>query len=108
MGVGQHVGVQANVVNVATGKEQTTNDFRFTLCTDQNIPLTRKVVPKTYKGLCSSIVLPSPSALCTVYIDTPYTEAMQWLEGRRALEMGAEIRMLRYAADAPGLADPGR
>ena len=33
------------------------------------------------------------------------TEAMQWLEGRRALEMGAEIRMLRYAVGAPGLGE---
>ncbi|CCM02110.1 uncharacterized protein FIBRA_04187 [Fibroporia radiculosa] len=66
-----HVGVQANVVDVSTGKEQTTNDFRFTWCTDRSIPLTRKVVPKTYK------------------------EAMLWLEGRRALDMGAEIRGLR-------------
>ena len=30
---------------------------------------------------------------------------MQWLEGRRALEMGAEIRMLRYAVGAPGLGE---
>ncbi|TFY55934.1 hypothetical protein EVJ58_g7937 [Rhodofomes roseus] len=74
-----HVVVQANVVDVATGKEQTTNDFRFTWCTDHNIPVTRKVVPKTYK------------------------EAMLWLEGRRALEMGAEIRTLRYAAGGPGI-----
>jgi len=66
-----HVGVQANVVDVATGKEQTTNDFRFTWCTDGAKPLTRNVVPKTYK------------------------EAMLWLEGRRALDMGAEIRGLR-------------
>ena len=36
---------------------------------------------------------------------THLTEAMQWLEGRRALEMGAEIRMLRYAAGAPGLGE---
>ncbi|PCH43033.1 Thioesterase/thiol ester dehydrase-isomerase [Wolfiporia cocos MD-104 SS10] len=66
-----HVGVQANVVDVATGKEQTTNDFRFTWATDDAKPLTRRVVPKTYK------------------------EAMLWLEGRRALDMGAEIRGMR-------------
>ncbi|KZT05215.1 Thioesterase/thiol ester dehydrase-isomerase [Laetiporus sulphureus 93-53] len=65
-----HVGVQANVVDVATGKEQTTNDFRFTWCTDYQLPLKRKVVPKTYK------------------------EAMLWLEGKRALDMGAQIRGL--------------
>ena len=46
----QHVGVKANVVDIRTGMEQMTNDFRFTWCTDHNISLTRKVVPKTYKG----------------------------------------------------------
>jgi len=66
-----HVRVQANVVDVKTGFEQTTNDFRFTWCCDEKLALPRKVVPKTYK------------------------EAMLWLEGRRALEMGAEIRGLR-------------
>lgn len=66
-----HVGVQANVVDVATGREETTNDFRFTWCVDGGKPLARRVVPKTYK------------------------EAMLWLEGRRALDLGAEIRTLR-------------
>lgn len=28
--------------------------------------------------------------------DTPITEAMWWVEGRRALELGAEIRQLRH------------
>jgi len=66
----QHVGVQANVVDVKTGSwcslydsqppnewditypgfEQTTNNFRFTWCRDGSEPLSRKVVPKTYKG----------------------------------------------------------
>ncbi|KAK7440049.1 hypothetical protein VKT23_017300 [Stygiomarasmius scandens] len=64
-----HIGVTANVVDVKTGSEQTTNDFRFTWAKDD--PSQRKVVPKTYK------------------------EAMLWLEGRRALEMGDEIRGLR-------------
>ncbi|KAG6837783.1 hypothetical protein H0H93_001710 [Arthromyces matolae] len=68
-----HVGVKANVVDVKTGSEQTTNDFRLTWCRDEGdhegIP--RKVVPKTYR------------------------EAMLWLEGSRALELGAEIRGLR-------------
>lgn len=70
-----HVGVQANVVDVKTGFEQTTNDFRFTWCREGDEALPRKVVPKTYK------------------------EAMMWLEGRRALEMGAEIRELRRRSD---------
>ncbi|PPQ69355.1 hypothetical protein CVT25_004747 [Psilocybe cyanescens] len=68
-----HVGVKANVVDVKTGQEQTTNDFRFTWCQDTETasPDLRKVVPKTYK------------------------EAMLWLEGKRAIELGAEIRGLR-------------
>ncbi|KAF9529036.1 HotDog domain-containing protein [Crepidotus variabilis] len=65
-----HVGVRANVVDVKTGEEQTTNEFRFTWSQEfgkhsQNL---RTVVPKTYK------------------------EAMLWLEGKRALALGAEIR----------------
>jgi len=66
-----HVGVQANVVDAKTGLEQATNDFRFTWCREGHEALQRKLVPKTYK------------------------EAMLWLEGKRALEMGANIRELR-------------
>jgi acyl-coenzyme A thioesterase 9 len=32
------------------GFEQTTNNFRLTWCRDGSDPLSRKVVPKTYKG----------------------------------------------------------
>ncbi|KIJ60477.1 hypothetical protein HYDPIDRAFT_139201 [Hydnomerulius pinastri MD-312] len=68
-----HVRVQANVVDVQTGHEETTNDFRFTWAKDPDSAgrpgvLTRKIVPRTYQ------------------------EAMLWLEGKRALEMGAQIR----------------
>ncbi|KAJ7353549.1 Thioesterase/thiol ester dehydrase-isomerase [Mycena albidolilacea] len=68
-----HVAVTANVVDVQTGNESTTNEFRFTWCRDDSassVPR-RQIVPKTYK------------------------EAMLWLEGKRALEMGDEIRGLR-------------
>lgn len=83
------MGVQANVVDVATGSEETTNDFRFTYCTDQGRQSKRKIVPKTYKGvsiqhLCVSQLMPCG-----------FAEAMLWLEGRRALDMGSEIRLLR-------------
>jgi hypothetical protein len=47
----QHVGVQANVVEVRTGREQTTNDFRFTWYPDDGAPVLRQVVPKTYQGM---------------------------------------------------------
>ncbi|TFK17460.1 Thioesterase/thiol ester dehydrase-isomerase [Coprinopsis marcescibilis] len=66
-----HVGVKANVVDVKTGSEQMTNDFRFTWYQDQehmSSSIPRQVVPKTYQ------------------------EAMLWLEGKRALELGAQIR----------------
>ncbi|KAI1790562.1 Thioesterase/thiol ester dehydrase-isomerase [Ganoderma leucocontextum] len=66
-----HVWVHADVVNLETGTEQRTNDFRFTWCRETGPPLKRIVVPKTYG------------------------DAMQWVEGRRALEMGSEIRKLR-------------
>ncbi|KAJ7468589.1 Thioesterase/thiol ester dehydrase-isomerase [Mycena latifolia] len=66
-----HVAVTANVVDVETGSERTTNEFRFTWCRDDSPATSRKVVPKTYK------------------------EAMLWLEGKRALELGDEIRGLR-------------
>ncbi|KAK7035389.1 hypothetical protein VNI00_011920 [Paramarasmius palmivorus] len=70
-----HVGVKANVVNIKTGSEQTTNDFRFTWCKEHGEE-TRKVVPKTYQ------------------------EAMLWLEGRRALEIDEAFRGLRVKTRA--------
>ncbi|KAF9456390.1 Thioesterase/thiol ester dehydrase-isomerase [Collybia nuda] len=66
-----HVGVKANVVDIGTGSEQTTNDFRFTWYREKADAVHRRVVPKTYQ------------------------EAMLWLEGKRALELGAKIRGLR-------------
>ncbi|KAF8556736.1 Thioesterase/thiol ester dehydrase-isomerase [Imleria badia] len=63
-----HVRVQANVVDVKTGREETTNDFRFTFAKDDGCHGMPRIVPKTYQ------------------------EAMLWLEGKRALEMGIQIR----------------
>ncbi|KAF9784706.1 Thioesterase/thiol ester dehydrase-isomerase [Thelephora terrestris] len=57
-----HVRVEANVVDVSTGLEETTNDFRFTWVVEDGPPLSRNVVPKTYE------------------------ESMLWLEGRRSLD----------------------
>lgn len=88
----QHVGVQANVVDVATGKEQTTNDFRFTWCRDHGDLLSRKVVPRTYKGMLCCMCHKD----CQLIV-AQTTEAMLWLEGKRALQMGAEIRGIRTA-----------
>ena len=48
----QHVGVTANVVDVRTGKEETTNEFRFTWSREDGAPLNRTVVPRTYGGAC--------------------------------------------------------
>jgi hypothetical protein len=52
----QHVGVQANVVEVRTGREQTTNDFRFTWYPDDGAAVVRQVVPKTYQGMGERIL----------------------------------------------------
>lgn len=83
--------VQANVVDPLTGAEQKTNDFRFTWCDDGGEPLQRVVVPQTYAGMTSISV--------SVCFETPTNgelqESMRWIEGRRALEMGARIRGLR-------------
>ncbi|KAF7297175.1 hypothetical protein MIND_00950600 [Mycena indigotica] len=76
-----HIGVIANVVDVDTGEERTTNEFRFTWCRDDpadKVPK-RKIVPRTYK------------------------EAMLWLEGKRALELADEIRGLRTKDAASGV-----
>jgi acyl-coenzyme A thioesterase 9 len=77
------------------GLEQTTNDFRFTWCPEGREEASpRKVVPKTYKG---------KRQRCTIAIHAlpmlHFPEAMLWLEGKRALEMGAEIRELRSQPD---------
>ncbi|EJD38364.1 Thioesterase/thiol ester dehydrase-isomerase [Auricularia subglabra TFB-10046 SS5] len=68
-----HVRVQADVLDITTGSAQMTNDFRFTWCVDGGDPIARTVVPQTYQ------------------------EAMMWLEGRRDLAVGDEIRGLRRA-----------
>ncbi|KAL5524920.1 hypothetical protein ACEPAF_8789 [Sanghuangporus sanghuang] len=64
-----HVFVKANVIDVKTGTEQHTNDFKFTWgeIDPESEPLRRMVVPQTY------------------------AESMKWIEGRRALEYGAQI-----------------
>ncbi|CAE6502847.1 unnamed protein product, partial [Rhizoctonia solani] len=66
-----HVQVQAEVIDPATGEDNLTNTFRFTWVREDGPPLQRLVVPRTY------------------------SDAMQWLEGKRALDTGAEIRALR-------------
>ena len=50
----KHVSVQANVVDVATGSEQHTNEFKFTWGEQQGEPLRRMVVPQTYAGTLAS------------------------------------------------------
>ena len=60
-------------MDTRTGTEQLTNDFRFTWCREDGEPLKRMVVPMTYQ------------------------EAMWWVEGKRALDLGAEIRSIRTA-----------
>ncbi|EJU01817.1 Thioesterase/thiol ester dehydrase-isomerase [Dacryopinax primogenitus] len=67
-----HIGVRANVLDVNTGEEKTTNEFWFTW--DANGLGTKGVVPRTYE------------------------EAMTWLESRRRLALGAEIRAIRQGS----------
>ena len=86
----QHVAVTANVVDVETGNELTTNEFRFTWCRDDSPAVVprRTVVPKTYKGAdCRHMLI--------VVLIFFFSGAMLWLEGKRALEIGHEIRWLR-------------
>ena len=52
----QHVWVHADVVDLATGTEQRTNDFRFTWCREDGPPLKRTVVPKTYGGMYDAYI----------------------------------------------------
>lgn len=47
----QHATVKADVVDVESGEELTTNKFRFTWCDDHGPRLGRRVVPKTYQGM---------------------------------------------------------
>ncbi|KAG9311056.1 HotDog domain-containing protein [Chiua virens] len=66
-----HIRVQANVIDMKTGLEDSTNDFRFTFAViddESERHETPKVVPRTYQ------------------------EAMLWLEGKRTLEIGRQIR----------------
>ncbi|THH07251.1 hypothetical protein EW145_g3509 [Phellinidium pouzarii] len=68
-----NVSVQARIIDVKTGTEKHTNDFKFTWGETEpgGEPLRRMVVPQTY------------------------TESMAWIEGKRALEYGEQIRSLR-------------
>ncbi|PSR79848.1 hypothetical protein PHLCEN_2v6894 [Hermanssonia centrifuga] len=50
-----HVGVKANVVEMRTGKEQLTNDFRFTW--SREAALRRRVVPLSYQENALSVAL---------------------------------------------------
>ncbi|WVR05715.1 hypothetical protein IAU60_002739 [Kwoniella sp. DSM 27419] len=71
-----HIMVRAEVEEVETGTRRETNTFFFTMAKEDHDPLGRVVVPSTY------------------------TEAMHYLEGKRRLEMGDEMRRL-YKAGKP-------
>lgn len=77
------------MVDPETGDECTTNDFRFTWSRQSGSGEPRKVVPKTYKGTRYTSIL--AVGIITIFTVT-FAEAMLWLEGKRALELGAEIR----------------
>ena len=42
--------MQASVVDVQTGQEETTNEFRFTWARDDGKSILRIVIPRTYEG----------------------------------------------------------
>ena len=86
----QHVRVQANVVDAKTGRGDTTNDFRFTFSKDDNHGVPR-VIPNTYQGK-KRLSLKWERLLHDFLCSPKYAEAMLWLEGKRALEMGRQIR----------------
>ena len=89
--------VQARTVDVQTSAEWHTNDFKFTWGEPQSemhlengteYLANRIVVPKTYEGGLRSEFLTKSETLRS------FIEAMAWIEGRRALEYGAQIRGL--------------
>nr|XP_018266964.1 thioesterase [Kwoniella dejecticola CBS 10117]OBR89122.1 thioesterase [Kwoniella dejecticola CBS 10117] len=65
-----HIMVRAEVEEVDTGVRRETNTFFFTMAKEDNEPIGRTIVPSTYM------------------------EAMHYLEGKRRLEMGEEMRRL--------------
>jgi acyl-coenzyme A thioesterase 9 len=80
--------VRASVVEAETGVQTTTNNFRLTWCRDSGPPLQRKVVPQTYRG---GYLFPEMKKTQLMKV----ADAMLWLEAKRNLEMGAELRGLR-------------
>ena len=107
----QHVFVKASVVDVESGLEQKTNDFKFTWCCDDEtdhwstsqlkepIYLQRMVVPQTYAGMSYILFVFVKWELGFDDCLRLSIEAMLWIEGRRALEMGEEIRGLRRTSE---------
>ena len=82
--------MQARTIDVNTGLEQHTNDFKFTWGESgtDNEEQRRIVVPETYAGMLSLCQPEAARFLCLI-------ESMAWVEGRRALEYGSRIRGLR-------------
>lgn len=99
------MGVKATVIDIKTGLEELTNDFRFTWCKEEGEPVARTVVPMTYQGASFFLRLFPPrsrsfsSLGCCEWHDADddlvCAEAMWWIEGKRALDLGAEIRGIR-------------
>ncbi|KAK6905490.1 hypothetical protein I203_106319 [Kwoniella mangroviensis CBS 8507] len=68
-----HIMVTAEVEEVDTGVRRETNTFFFTMAKEDDKPIGRTVIPSTY------------------------SEAMHYLEGKRRLEVGDEMRRLYQA-----------
>lgn len=65
-----HVMVKAEVEDYSSGERKETNTFSFTLAKHDKTPLGRTVVPESY------------------------LDAMNWLEGKRRLDVGGSMRQL--------------
>ena len=92
--------VHADVVNLETGTEQRTNDFRFTWCRENGPPLKRMVVPKTYGGK-------SAFAWCPMNInEVRLTDLGMWCRGdavdRRTARAGDGRRDTEAAQEGIG------
>ncbi|KAF5391978.1 hypothetical protein D9757_003247 [Collybiopsis confluens] len=98
-GVGlQNIGVRANVVDIETGTEKTTNEFRFTWQGEDKLNEDSDSTGTTATS-SSTNVLGGQQQLLKIrkvrkVAPKTYREAMLWLGARRAVAVGDDIREL--------------
>lgn len=81
------VSVLAEVVNLETGERRRSNTFHFSFDVGRTPTVTGAVTPAS-----------SPAREARRVTPVSYKEAMEWVEGRRRVELGQQLRQL-YAAD---------